>query len=101
MVQILVAIGSAAGIAIRVSETELDSWFWAIIGCAIIYIAISLSKISDAIRANAIPLKEAGAAIGDQSLPDVSNPQRSVMHWLTIFTFAIGILFLIRGFIFG
>ncbi len=100
MVQILVAIGSASGIAIRVSDASLDNWFWVIVGFSIIYIAISLERISQAIRHNAITLKNAGESIGDHGLPDVSDSKKSIMYWLTLFAGLTGLLFIIRGLFF-
>ena len=68
-----------------------------LIGASVIYIALAMSRVSAAIRANGAVLKSAGETIGDSEIPDVSSSNWSVGHWLTLGVAAIGIALVFWG----
>lgn len=84
MLQLLIAVASATALVLRSTSGELEWWFYALLGAALATLAFVMLRIGGGIRANAIALREAGKAIGDNGLPDVSNKWKSVAHWLAI-----------------
>lgn len=99
LVQFLIAIGSGTALILRVTPDAANGLFWILIGSAILYIALAMNRISEAIRGNGAVLKSAGEAIGDTEIPDVSDMNKSVGHWLTITVGAVGIVLLTWGII--
>lgn len=99
MVQFLIAIGSGTAVVLRISSETVGGEFWILIGLAVFYIALSMHRVSEAIRTNGAVLRTAGDEIGDTSIPDVSDINSSVGHWLTLVVGGAGIVLIFRGFI--
>lgn len=57
-----------------------------------------MNRVSEAIRANGRELKAASEAVGDEGLPDVSDMNKSVSHWLTLLIAALGLALISYGF---
>lgn len=101
MLQLLVAIGSASAIVIRVAPNAVSGWFWILTGAAVLAIALILGRISEGIRANGSVLKKAGEIVGDTDLPDTSDMNKSLTHWLSLIIGGVGLLLIGKGAIFG
>ncbi len=101
MIQFLIAIGSGTAIVIRVSPNLVGGWFWILVGTAVLALAFSMKRISEAIRGNGKVLKSAGAAVGDNDIPDVSDINKSVGHWMTLAVGATGIALVTKGIFFS
>ena len=91
MLQLLIAVASATALVLRSTSGDLEWWFYALLGVALATLAFVMLRIGSGIRANAITLQEAGEAIGDDGLPDVSNKRKSVAHWLAIVVMVSGL----------
>ncbi|MEM9592428.1 MAG: hypothetical protein AAF967_14040 [Pseudomonadota bacterium] len=91
MLQLLIAVASATALVRRSIPGELEWWFYALLGAALATLAFVMLRIGGGIRTNSIALREAGNAIGDSSLPDVSNKWKSVAHWLAIVVLILGL----------
>lgn len=90
MLQLLIAVASATALVLRSTSGELEWWFFALLGAALAALAFVMLRIGGGIRKNAIALRKAGTAIGDNGLPDVSNKWKSVAHWLAISVMILG-----------
>jgi len=97
MLQILVAIGTATTLILRSTSGPLAWWFFVLLGGALLVLAFAMHKINQGIRGNGKVLQKTGKVVGDDAIPDVSNPWRSVAHWLTIGTGTVGVVLLIYG----
>ena len=89
MLQILVAIASATALLLRYTTGTLEWWFFCLLGMSLLIIGLVMIRISDGIRANNKVLKKAAEAIGDNGVP-VSNPWKSVAHWISVLVMVLG-----------
>lgn len=92
MLQILVAIASATALLLRYTTGTLEWWFFCLLGTSLLIIGFVMLRIGDGIRANNKVLKKAAEAIGDNGIPTVSNPCRSVAHWISVSVMVLGAL---------
>ena len=92
MLQILVAIASATALLLRYTTGTLEWWFFCLLGISLLIIGFVMMRISDGIRANNKVLKKAAKAIGDNGIPIVSNPWKSVAHWISVLVMVLGAL---------
>ena len=92
MLQILVAIASATALLLRYTTGTLEWWFFCLLGTSLLIIGFVMIRIGNGIRANNKVLKKAAEAIGDNGIPTVSNPWKSVAHWISVLVMALGAL---------
>jgi hypothetical protein len=97
MFQLLAAIASTSALVLRVSEYNVDWWFFLLLGISLVVIAISSDRISSGIRKNNIFLREAAQRVGDQGIPDISSHWRSLTHWIWKMVWLIGFLLIIHS----
>ena len=97
MLQILVAIASATALLLRYTTGTLEWWFFCLLGTSLLIIGFVMLRIGDGIRANNKVLKKAAEAIGDNRIPAVSNPWKSVAHWISVLVMALGAFLLIKS----
>ena len=95
MLQILAAIASATALLLRYTAGTLEWWFFCLLGTSLLIIGFVMIRIGDGIRANNKVLRKAAEAIGDNGIPAVSNPWKSVAHWISVLVMALGIFLLI------
>lgn len=88
MVQVLVAVLSAAALIFRTAPDGVGGWFWVFLGLAFLTISLVMNRISQGIAANGEVLRRVGLQVGDEDIPETSNWRNSITHWLTV---AIGI----------
>ena len=91
MLQLLVAIGSATALVLRLSSGEIEWWFYLLLGLALMAISGAMLRISSGIRKNAEILKAAAEGIGDHGMPDISNKWKSIAHWIALVVMIVGI----------
>lgn len=84
IVQILIALVSAAAAIASVKAIAIGWLFWIPVGLAVLAIAVVQHRVSKGIRANNTVLAEFGHKIGDTAIPDTSDARRSAVHWVTI-----------------
>lgn len=84
IVQILIALVSAAAAIASINGIEIGWLFWIAIGLALLAIAVVQHRVSSGIRANNAVLAEFGRKIGDMKIPDTSDARSSAVHWMTI-----------------
>ena len=97
MLQILVAVASATALLLRYTVGTLDWWFFCFLGTSLLIIGLVMIRISDGIRANNKVLKKAAEAIGDNGIPAMLNPWKSVAHWISVLVIALGAFLLITS----
>ena len=90
MLQILVAIASATALLLRYTAGTLEWWFFCLLGTSLLIIGFVMMRIGNGIRANNKVLKKAAEAIGDNGIPTVSNPWKSVAHWISVSVMVLG-----------
>ena len=90
MLQILVAIASATALLLRYTTGTLEWWFFCLLGASLLIIGFVMIRIGDGIRANNKVLKKVAKAIGDNRIPTVSNPWKSVAHWISVLVMVLG-----------
>ena len=90
MLQILVAIASATALLLRYTTGALEWWFFCLLGASLLIIGFVMMRISDGIRANNKVLKKAAEAIGDNGIPAMLNPWKSVAHWISVLVVVLG-----------
>lgn len=90
MLQLLVAVASATAFVLRTTSGVIEWWFFFLLGSALILLAWVMIRIGDGIRNNAIALKVAAEAIGDNDMPDVSNEWKSVALWIALLVLVLG-----------
>ena len=90
MLQLLVAVASATAVVLRSTEGAVEWWFFSLLGFALLLISFVMFKISAGIRRNSEVLRHAAETVGDRRIPDVSNPWRSVAHWLALAVCVVG-----------
>ena len=94
MLQILVAIASATALLLRYTAGTLEWWFFCLLGTSLLIIGFVMIRIGHGIRANNKVLKKAAKAIGDKRIPTVSNPWKSVAHWISVLVMVLGAVLL-------
>lgn len=99
MLQILVAIGSAFALIIRVTPDRQNWWLLLIIGFILIIISWANFKINLGIRLNGMVLHKIGSEVGDTEIPEVSKKWHSSSFWLSTITTFLAIGLIIFGFI--
>ena len=92
MLQILVAIASATALLLRYTTGTLEWWFFCLLGTSLLIIGYVMIRIGNGIRANAKILKKAAEVIGDNGIPAILNPWKSVAHWISVLVMALGAL---------
>lgn len=92
MLQILVAIASATALLLRYTTGTLEWWFFCLLGISLLIIGFVMIRIGDGIRANNKVLKKVAEAIDDNGIPIVSNPWKSIAHWISVLVMALGAL---------
>lgn len=97
MMQLLVAVLSASALVYRSSPNGVGGWFWGFLGLAFLTIALVMTRISHGIARNGDVLREFGAKVGDDRIPDARDRLRSVAHWLTLAIGFGGVCCLIAG----
>ena len=90
MLQILVAIASATALLLRYTTGNIEWWFFYLLGASLIIVGFVMIRIGDGIRANAIVLKKAAEAIGDNGIPLISSRWKSVAHWISVSVMVLG-----------
>ena len=95
MLQILVAIASATALLLRYTAGTLEWWFFCLLGTSLLIIGFVMIRIGHGICANNKVLKKAAEAIGDNGVP-VSNPWKSVAHWISVLVMVLGAFLLGR-----
>lgn len=97
MLQLLIAVASATALVLRSTSGQVEWWFFALLGFALLVLAFVMFKIGTGIRWNTIELKAAAEAIGDHGIPETANKWKSVAHWLAIFVAVLGAGLLLTG----
>jgi hypothetical protein len=82
MLQIVVAVGSAAVLTLRATSGQVEWWFLAVIGMFLLLLSSVMLRMGAGIRANGKVLHEVGQRIGDAWIPDVSKRSRSRSLWI-------------------
>ncbi len=95
MLQLLIAVGSAFAIAIRVTSHAPEWWLYLTLSLALGFVSWASVSINNGIRSNGIILKKSADAIGDTGIPCTENPLKSSAHWLAFFIAGLSIVFLI------
>lgn len=100
MLQLLVAVASASALVLRSTQGSIEWWFYSLLGFALVVISSAMLKIGAGIRKNSKVLGQVAKAVGDKGIPDVSNPWRSVAHWLAFSVCIVGgALFIWSGYV--
>lgn len=97
MLQIVVAVLSAAALVYRSSPDGLEGPFRALIGLALVTVAVVSWRISAGLAANGTVLREVGARVSDTAIPDQSRWHASWTNWLTLFVGVGGLASLMIG----
>lgn len=95
MLQILVAIISAAAIFVRLNPYTTEWLFFFLLGMALLVLGIVSFKINSGIRANGVVLKKVAESIGDSKIPDISNPWISVSSWIASLIVILGLVLIV------
>lgn len=90
MLQLLIAIASATALVLRSTSGEIEWWFYLLLGFALVTLSFVMLRIGSGIRKNAVALKSAAEAIGDDGMPDVSNEWKSIAHWIAVLVMGLG-----------
>lgn len=90
MLQLLVAVASATALVLRSTQGCIEWWFYSLLGFALLIISFVMFKVGAGIRKNSEVLSHVGKIVGDEGIPDVSSPWRSVAHWLALSICALG-----------
>jgi len=99
MLQLLIAIASATALVLRSTSGDIEWWFYLLLGFALAILAVVMLRIGSGVRKNAVALKEAAEAIGDNGIPDVSNKWKSIAHWIAILVMGLGGVFIVTSII--
>jgi hypothetical protein len=97
MLQFLIAIGTATALVIRSTPGPLDWWFFCLIGGSLVAISSVMFRISSGQRKNSVVLREAGEAVGDNGITDISNPYKTIGHWLMLAIGTLGLGLIVWG----
>jgi hypothetical protein len=97
MLQLLVAVVSAAGLVSRASSQPVGGWLWVMVGLACLIIAIVMFRVSSGMRGNNVALMEAAARLGDEDIPDLQNGMKSFSFWLTVIVGLAGSISILYG----
>ncbi|NKB26396.1 MAG: hypothetical protein GKR99_02070 [Rhodobacteraceae bacterium] len=101
IIQASIALLAAGAVVINFSDNSLPFWFFLIVGLAAMMFWKVLYKVNDAIIGNGQALRDYGAAIGDEDLPDVSDRKASVFYYIEVgYLISAAICFLVTIFIF-
>lgn len=95
MLQLLVAVASATALVLRSTHGNIDSWFYCLLGVALVVISFVMFRVAAGIRRNSQILKKVAEKLGDNGIPDVSNPWRSFAHWLALSICVTGALLIV------
>jgi len=95
MLQILVAIVSASAIFVRLNPHIIEWLFFLLLGLALLVLGIVLFKINNGIRTNGTVLRKVAESIGDNEIPDISNPWISVFSWIAILIVILGLVLIV------
>jgi len=95
MLQLLIAVASAVALVLRSTHGNIEWWFFSLLGFALVTISFVMFRVDTGIRKNSEILGQVARDIGDKGVPDVSNPWRSVAHWLALSVLGLGSLMLI------
>lgn len=91
MLQIAIAAGSLSLAIGRGTEAKPQGWMFVIVGLMLLVLGMVMERIRYGINKNNIALKEAGAAIGDHSIPPPSTSLSSYSAWVAYAVVAMGV----------
>lgn len=84
MLQIVVAVGSLSALVVRATDDPIEPWFYIAIGAILNLIALAIFRIDCGIRHNGRVLKEFGAKLGDEAIPDNAKNWRSTSVYMAL-----------------
>ncbi len=99
MLQLLIAVGTAFALTIRVTTHAPGWWLYLAMSFVFGFISWASLRINNGIRANGIVLKKSAEAIGDTDIPNTKAPLKSSAHWLAFFIAVLAFIFFVMAII--
>jgi len=97
MFQLLAAVASTSALVLRVSDGDIQWWFYLLLGVSLGLIALASDRISSGIRANNKVLARTAKLVGDDGIPEMVLFWKSLSHWIWKLVWLAGGLLILKS----